>query len=116
MDDKREHLTHPLARIMGVGRQQHHEKDPMVFLVKHKENVINCLKMEKAALKWYLSIQVQFKKEKHKKMVPAHFRGKYQLVIKPDSIETRFPDSVKNIHQSFTDYQRLCSQWVLDYS
>ena len=92
-----------------------HEKDPMVFLRKYKENIINRLKMEKAAVKWYLSIQVQFKKEKNEETVAPHFRGKCRVAIKPDDIEDGFKDSVKKIHQSFTDYQRQGSNWLLDY-
>ena len=84
-------------------------------LIKHKETVINRLKMEKAAVKWYLSIQVQFKKEKNEETVAPHFRGKCQLAIKTDNIETGFQDSVKKIHQAFTDYQRQGSNWVLDH-
>ena len=95
------------------------EKDPMIFLNKNLEKLEKRLKkeIEKGSVKWYLSIQVQFKKDKNDRLetVEPHFRGKCQMAIKPEDIADGFQESVKKIHTSFTEYQRQGSNWVLDH-
>ena len=95
------------------------EKDPMVFLGKSQDRLINRLKREikNGGVKWYLSIQVQFKKDKKDviETVEPHFRGKCQIALKPDDIKKGFEDSVKKIHTSFMEYQRQGSNCALDH-
>ena len=95
------------------------EKDPIVFLGKNLDKLEKRLKNEigKGGVKWYLSIQVQFKKEKKEEIetVEPHFRGNCQIALKPEDIQKGVEDSVKKIHTSFAEYQRQGSNWSLDH-
>ena len=102
--------------LKTVSIPDNEENDPMVFLGKHKGNITDRLKkeVEEGGVKW--SIQVQFKKEQKEETVIPHFRGKYQIALKAEDIEMGFQDSVKKIHQSFSDYQRQGSNWIQDHT
>ena len=91
------------------------EKDPMVLLGNHKDKVIDRLRKElhKGGIKWFVSVQVQFKKEG--KTAEPVFRGHCQIALSPDEVEEGFQKSVQKIYQSFTEYQREGSNWTLDH-
>ena len=91
------------------------ERDPMVLLGNRKDNVVDRLRkeLEKGSVKWFLSVQVCFKRED--KTAEPVFRGHCQIALKPDEIESGFQNSVPKIYKSFTEYQREGSNWTLDH-
>ena len=91
------------------------EKDPLLLLSDHKVKVTDQLRKElqKGGTEWYLSVQVQFKKEG--KTAEPVFRAHCQIALNPDDLDEGFQKSAKKIYQSLTEYQRDGSNWILDH-
>ena len=82
-----------------------HNKIIRVRRLKKEQNKNN--------IKWYISINVSFKKED--KTAEPVFRGHCQVSTHQEDIQEGFQDSAKKIYESFTEYQREGSNWTLDH-
>ena len=72
--------------------------------------------LKRQSIKWYLIMQVRFKKEKkdQTETVEPHFHGRCHVALKVDDLEQSLQDSDKKIMTSFLEYQRQGSNWTLD--
>ena len=93
--------------------------DPLQFLSSNYDKVKKILRtvlLKRQSIKWYLIMQVRFKKEKKDRTetVEPHFHGRCHVALKVDDLEQSLQDSNKKIMTSFLEYQRQGSNWTLD--
>jgi hypothetical protein len=93
--------------------------DPLQFLNSRYDRVMKILRtvlMKRQNVKWYLTMQARFKKEKkdQTEKVEPHFHGRCHVALKAEDLEQSLRDSIKKIMTSFLEYQRQGSNWILD--
>lgn len=93
--------------------------DPLKFLLSNYDKTLKILRtvlLKRQNVKWYLTLQARFKKEKKDKMelVEPYFHGRCHIALKVEDLVQSLRDSNKKIMTSFLEYQRQGSNWTLD--
>lgn len=91
----------------------------MTFLKNKEETIRSILKQERTKrkrIKFYLTLQVRFIKTKDDQVEIAepHFHGRCHILLNNDDIESALRESIIKMFNTFIEYQREGSNWVLD--
>lgn len=78
--------------------------------------ILRAALLKRQNVKWYVTMQVRFKKEKkdQTKMVESYFHGRCHIALKIEDLEQSKKDSNKKIMTSFLLYQRQGSNRTID--
>lgn len=91
----------------------------MTFLKVKEEAIRSILKkerIERKRIKFYLTLHVRFTKTKWDQVEIAepHFHGRCHIVLNNEDIEPALRESIMKVFNSFIEYRRKSSNWVLD--